>query len=334
MVVCLVFKQQKPGLLHPVHTNPDLHGAGVDLFRLVELRKPAVALERLDRNGGKIHQTHRLCPAKRPAQRQIVLVGLLDLGILEARLVDHGQEGGVAAVIGPVGVDHADLGDGGVAAFFCKIGLAEGYIRLVHGKAVGLDKRAQALLVERTEAFERLDPGGDLIAKAQGLGQLHRGLAGFHRVDDVFFDPLHVLIGQIAVERIDLGRSDQGTLRLRHDLDTLGRRVRPLVKLTGQIFHSEHRVRICKRRLGAGGVDLRLGKDGFDRLCKHLGLDLLGVIPVEDPHRLQARNAQKCSQLLAKRLGLMRKRRLFFNKYSINHYASLAMRARFPMSRR
>ncbi len=56
--------------------------------------------------------------------------------VVEGDLLDFGEEGGVAAVVGPVGVQHPDFGDAGVAVFLvAEIGLAEGDIRGGHGKA-------------------------------------------------------------------------------------------------------------------------------------------------------------------------------------------------------
>ncbi len=60
-------------------------------------------------------------------------------------------------MVGPVGVDHADLGDGGDAILIAEVLLAEGDVRLVHGKAALGDKGGKAGLVELAEAVEHLD---------------------------------------------------------------------------------------------------------------------------------------------------------------------------------
>jgi len=58
-------------------------------------------------------------------------VGVLDeLGaVLEGDFVDLGGEGGVAAVVRPVGVEHFDLGNGRVSTFFLgEVGLGEDHV--------------------------------------------------------------------------------------------------------------------------------------------------------------------------------------------------------------
>ena len=45
--------------------------------------------------------------------------------VLKGHLVQNGAKGGVAAMVAPISVDHADLGDGGVAVLALKIILAE-----------------------------------------------------------------------------------------------------------------------------------------------------------------------------------------------------------------
>ena len=60
----------------------------------------------------------------------------------------------------------------------------------------------------------------------------------------------------------DLGRGDEGSLLLGQDLDALGRRVSPLVKLAGQILDREPLLPAPERKFAAGGVDLRFGEKG------------------------------------------------------------------------
>ena len=55
-------------------------------------------------------------------------------------------------MVGPVGVDHADLGDGGVAVLIAEVLLAEGDVRLVHSKTAIGDEDGKAGLIELAEA--------------------------------------------------------------------------------------------------------------------------------------------------------------------------------------
>ena len=67
-------------------------------------------------------------------------------------------------MVGPIGVDHADLGDGGVAILIAEVLLAEGDVRFVHGKAAIGDKGGKAGLVELAEAVEHLDGLGSGVS--------------------------------------------------------------------------------------------------------------------------------------------------------------------------
>ena len=68
----------------------------------------------------------------------IAVKGGLDHLVVDLDIVQDGAEGGVAAVVGPVGVDHADLGDGGIAVLAFEVVLAEDDVGMVHGQALVL----------------------------------------------------------------------------------------------------------------------------------------------------------------------------------------------------
>ena len=129
VVVGLVFKHQKPILLFSVYVHFDFNRAGIDLFRLVQIVHFSGGFEHLGADGGKIHQRYRLVAAagiQLFAQLQIIFVGLFDILRLDIRVFNNGAESGVPAMVGPVGVDHADFGDSGAAFFLVlKILLAE-----------------------------------------------------------------------------------------------------------------------------------------------------------------------------------------------------------------
>ena len=96
-----------------------MDGAGVDLLALVQFRQQAPLFQDLRADGGNVHQGLRplgglfLAVDFHPCG-QIPLVGSLNGRVVDLHLVDVGGEGGVAAVVGPIGVYHPDLGDGGV----------------------------------------------------------------------------------------------------------------------------------------------------------------------------------------------------------------------------
>ena len=172
--------------------------------------------------------------------------------------VDDGVEGCMAAVIGPVGVQHADLGDGGITLFFLpEILLTEGDVVRVHGKAVAADKFFQRRAVQRAEAGQCRDFGWNLIPDAKRFRLFQCGFAGFHRVDDILFDLCDLCIRERAVKRVDFCGTDEGTFSAGEDLDALGRGVRTLIKLAGEILHGKDSG-AAEIRLFAHKIKLRL----------------------------------------------------------------------------
>ena len=129
VVVRLVFEHQQPVLLLAVHLGGNVDRAGVDLLALVELGEKAAFLERLGADGRDVHERlgalgGLLEAVDLLARGEVAVIRILDGGILDADLVQMRRERRVAAVIGPVGVDDAHLGHGGVAVLFvAEIGL-------------------------------------------------------------------------------------------------------------------------------------------------------------------------------------------------------------------
>ena len=120
VVVGLVFEHQQPVLLLTVHLGGNVDGAGVDLLALVELGEKAALFERLCADGRDVHErlgTLRglLCTVDLLTCGEVAAIRTLDSGVFDADLVQVRGERRVAAVVGPVGVDDAHLGHGGVA---------------------------------------------------------------------------------------------------------------------------------------------------------------------------------------------------------------------------
>ena len=161
-------------------------------------------------------------------------------------------------MIGPVGVQNTDLGDGGIALLFvAEILLTEGNVIRVHGKAVAADKVLQSGTVQRAEAVQNGDFGGNLIPDLKGFRFFQRGFARFHRVDDILFNLRKLGIRKGAVERVHSGGADERALPLGENLDALGRGVRALVKLSGEVFHGKNSG-VAEIRLLAHKIELGL----------------------------------------------------------------------------
>src|SRR5699024_8055766 len=109
VVVGLVLEHEEPVLGGAVHLGGDVDGAGVDLLALVQLGEHGPLFQGLGADGGDVHQglgplggllgAVDLLPGG-----QIPLIGGLHRRVADLDLVQVGGEGGVAAVVGPVGV--------------------------------------------------------------------------------------------------------------------------------------------------------------------------------------------------------------------------------------
>ena len=110
-------------------------------------------------------------------------------------------ERGVAAVVAPIGVDHAQLRDGGVAALvIAEIIAAEEEILTAHGKTHFPVKRVHLRVVPGDEAGHARHVGGHIRLHVEGFRLFQRSQAAFHRVDHVMLDALELLIAHVSAD--------------------------------------------------------------------------------------------------------------------------------------
>ncbi len=215
VVVGLVLKEVEPVLLLAVDVDLALDGAGVDLLGLVEVLEDALGLEVLGADGAHVHKADGLLVAAELVAHGLVAgKGVLDARVAREDVVQARAEGGVAAVVGPVGVDHLDLGDGRHAALAGEVLLAELDVGEVHGQAAFGDKGPELLFAEREEVLEDLDRFGLGDLGGERLARLEAGLAGLDRVDHVVLDGVDVGLRELALEHVDLGGANRRALAL------------------------------------------------------------------------------------------------------------------------
>ena len=224
----------------------------------------------------------------------------------------------MSAVIGPVGVDHLDLGDGGVTVLGSEVVADHRQVRLVHRQAVVRDKLVQIRIGHGGEARQRGDFRRDVVVDDQGLGDFRRSFSGFHGVDDVLLDRFHVRIAQIAVKCIDSGGAGEGAFALEDQLNALGSGVGSLVELAGQEFHGED-LGIAEIGQLAGGIHLRFGEDVLYGVVELFLRHVLRIVAVEHPHVLQAFDPQTGLQIRQHALRFQVESGLLFYVYSVNH---------------
>ena len=289
----LVLEQEQPVLVVAVHVNLDLDGAGVDFLGLVKAGQDTVLLEPLGADGAHVHEADGLgVTAELVAHRQVTLEGGLDGGVIDGHFVQLGAERGVTAVVGPVGVDHLDFGDGGLAALLAEVLLAEFEVGQIHGQTALVDELLAGFGVHLVETGDGLDLAGHRHLGLQGFLGLQAGLAGLDRVDHVMLDGVHVGVGQVAFQRVQLGGADGRALALGDQLNAFAGGIRTLVELTGQILHSKHIIRTEIRQIGGNIIDLRLTEHGRGGLCEQFLANAFHIITIDETHILQRCDAK------------------------------------------
>ena len=226
-----------------------------------------------------------------------------------------GGEGGVAAVVGPVGVHHPHLGNGGVPLLLVpEVGLEEFQVIQIHRQAQLRQKMGQPLLVQGGEALHHSHAVGGGVLPDQSGGLVYRGLAALHRVDKVLADLLQFVLGQLAAQEVDLGVGDEGAVHAGLELDALGAGVGPLVELAGEGLHRQNAVDRVGSGIGLVPDVVHLGLGKHHRLGRLIdrGIDVVRVIAVQDPDGLQGLHPQLLPQLTAQALGLYVKAGLLF----------------------
>ena len=211
MVVGLVLEHHQPGFLLAVNLRLHLDGAGVDFLRGVQILQFALALQRLCADGPRIHQAEGLSLASQFLPNlQVFFEGGPDGGAQggvrsrQLHLVQAGVEGGVAAVVGPVGVDDLDFREGGLPVFLVpEILLDEGQVLGAHGQSQGAHHFPEFALWQGEEALHHPDVGRGLGGNLQGVRlHAHDRLPALHRVDDVSLHPAELLVGEVAQQGV------------------------------------------------------------------------------------------------------------------------------------
>ena len=322
VVVRFVFEHEQPVLLLAVDVDLDFHGTGVDFLAFVQLAEQTLRPQRLRADHGQVHQRHRLVLAgvKLCAQLLIFFKALADVRRLDAHIFNVRQKCRMAAVVRPVGVDHADLRDRRVAALrIFKVVLAEGDVAFVHRQAVLFDKAAQPRRVKLYKAIERFDRRRDIIARIERLWLFKRGKAAFDRVDKVALDLLQRLAADLAGQDKYARRAHGRPRFCKGERDALRARIGALVELAGQVFDGEHALVFGRRgQLVVGDVDLRFGKNGAARALEVGFVDMLDVIAVENAHALDTAKPQNGADIGEHTSRLDGKGLLFFHVDAID----------------
>ncbi len=221
----------------------------------------------------------------------------------------------MAAVVAPIGVDHAQLRDRRIAVLGEEMSGDEDNVRLVHREAVFFDKLGGGEIAKRNRLRERrLDMGKD-----ERIRQLHRRLAGIDGVDDVGLDLRDLFFAQPAVKHIYDSAPDGGAFDARRKADALRRGIGALVELAGKVFDRKNAGAVGIGQLAVGQIDLRLGKDGRDAFFEDAFFNALNIVAVDDAELFERGDTEKIPDVAAERFRRFRKFGALFAVNSVNH---------------
>ena len=342
MVVGFVLEQEQPILLFAVNVDLALYRASVNLVRLVEPLKAAMRTQVLGANGAHIHQAYRLMLATQlGAHSKILLECKLHRFVVDLNVGKFGTECGVTAMIGPVRIDNANLGDSGVAPDFLEVSLEEFNIRLVHSKAALFAELGKTRVVELGEALDNLYRLGFGHLHLERFARLERSFTSFDWIDNVMLDSGNIRLGKLALQHIHFGAANCRAFTLADELDAFACGISALVKLTGKELDGENR--LARRAFALQGslnlgaafarrIYLRFAEHHGDALLEQLIGNALDIVAINKAQTRKRLHAQDRLQLVQELPRLDIETGLFLNINARNHesYPSLLCWVPFP----
>ena len=191
----------------------------------------------------------------------------------------------MAAVVGPISVQHPEFRHGRVTFFLpFKIILDVQEILKSHGKPKGTVKSLKFLLRHGGKPIHYFHVFWLLKLIQQRFRLFQASFPGIHRVDAVFFDGVKLAAADFPLNHIGGGGTDDGCFIFIEQLHALFRRIRPLVVLPRQIFHAEYLRVPGFKFLLVNIVYGRLGKHRSQRFLVSFLRNMLHIVADEHPH--------------------------------------------------
>ena len=307
MVMGFVLEHHQPVFFFTVNGDGHYDAAGIDFFRSIQVRDLAFLLQLLRGQAGHIHQRNGPLRIRTVHEVPVMLIQGESLSyricidaICNGDIFQLRFKRGMAAVVGPVCIQHLDFRNGGIPVFLLEIILDEGQIVDAHSQFLLVQEILQACMVQFPEARQDGHRFRHIPGHVQGFRLFNGRFLGFHRVDDIVFDLFYIFCRQFTFQHIHLCRGDDRALALGDSLDTLGSEIFPLVILAGQQFHS--------KAMGAfrngHGFFIHFIHRGF---TEHQGLggrvffiaEARQVVAVQDPDTGKPGQAQRLFQVAA-----------------------------------
>ncbi len=228
-------------------------------------------------------------------------------------MLQNGGESGVTAVVGPVGVENAQLGLGGVAALVAEVVHHLSEVVGIHRQPPLLAERCQVGLGHIGESVER---GERLYVGVLNLLQLRQVfLPCLHGVDVVMANASQVGIANRIVEQQQAGTANLD-IRLRvNQMDAIHGRRGALVELSGNELDGQ--IALSRKVAAVGyGVGYPLAKNAVAALLQQLGGETEQVVDAEVTQLLEM-ELQVLVEFLTQALCLDAERFFLFDKDTI-----------------
>ena len=216
VVVCLVFEVDEPLLLVAVDNDGHHDGAGVDLVAWLLVVKDAGLLETFGGEGSDIHQADELVIA---ASVLLLVIGQIlfestfkqwpVVSFVKLHILQLGGEGGVAAVVAPVGIEHTNLCHCWVALLIVvEVALYMLEVGKSHCQAETVVEFFEFRLGHILEAVENYDIGRlvKVVFESCWLGLVSH--TAVNRVHAVFHYSLTLLVVEFAADDVCSGTLD------------------------------------------------------------------------------------------------------------------------------
>ena len=305
MVMGFVLEHNQPVLSLAIHFDGHHDGASIDFLGLVQIVQLALLAQLLHPDNGNIHQCYRalgVFAINSVASSHIFIISLL-YGLSEGagnnvHILNLRHKGGVTAVVGPIGIQHANFRNSGLTMLFIEVFLAPQQVLQAHSQTHFLAQCFSLVLGHSKEACYGLNLFRLLTGANQCFGLSLLSFTRFDGVDAICFNFSNIISAQLALQYIYLRSSHHGTLLLGNQLNALLGKILALVVLTGQQLHSKGHFASCQlQMLLHNAIHRRLGQHQSLGHSEFLVAQAHNIITINNADILKSAHAQIIAQI-------------------------------------
>ena len=293
VVVRFVFELQQPRARFAIFIDVDVNGAGVYFGRDFHVLQIALGALVFGVDGGQIHQGVGAGGGARTVNGLPLrfIVGEIggecraEVRLRECDVVQGGGEGGMTAVVRPVGIEHADFRLARLALLCAEVFLHQLQVGKGHGKALCGVPGGKCCFVQRGKAVVTRHGSGGVMRRQRRFGEVF--FAAVDGVDEMLTQLGACLLVQRAFKQPRLRAGNHGRREgVIEQAQALHGGVGALVKLPRQRLNDEGEI-----RLGQGVAHFvadRIAEDATDGGSKQRLRAVVQVVNGKAPHPLQS----------------------------------------------